>query len=299
MSTTQQFTRDDVLRIVGITPRQLGHWERLRLVEPRNASAREAYGFGDIISLRTVKQLTGEHIPPRRLRQALAALELGEGRTPLTELRIRSDGRRITVEYEGARIEPLSGQLLLNFDTASLSEKVRSISRPGPAKAGRPERGAPDRATEADEWFQTALDCEENPDLRPRAIEAYRRVIERQPSWVEPRLNLGTLLYEQGNKAEAAEHFRRAVALDPANPLAHFDLGSALEDLGKFPAARQHLSEALRLSPDYADAHYNLARVCDKLGAHLEARRHWRRYLELDPRSPWAKYARQQLGAPG
>ncbi|MGH7249288.1 MAG: tetratricopeptide repeat protein, partial [Pseudomonadota bacterium] len=281
MSTTQQFTRDDVLRIVGITPRQLGRWERLRLLEPRDASAREAYGFGDIITLRTVKQLTDERIPPQRLRRVLVALErqLGEVKTPLAELRVVSDGGRITVEYEGARLEPFSGQLLLNFDAASLSEKVRSISRPGPARAGRRQRAAPEHAAEADEWFATALDCEENPDLRPRAIEAYRRVIERQPGWVEPRLNLGTLLYEQGDKAEAAEHFRRAVALDPANSLAHFDLGSALEDLGQFPAARQHLSEALRLEADYADAHYNLARVCDKLGAHLEARRHWRRYV--------------------
>lgn len=276
----EQFTRREILRILGIKERQLAYWERLGLVEPRGRWREKLYTFGDLISLRTIKQLTDQRIPARRLRRAVDALtrQLGEVEAPLTELRILSDGRNLVVEHEGARLEPLSGQLLLTFDTRELSRKVCVM----------PERTA-------EEWFALALECEAHPGSRPQAIEAYRRVLEKKPGWLEANINLGTLLYEQDEPAEAEACYRRALEIDPQNALSHFNLGSVLDELGRPQAARHHLRLAVRCQPDYADAHYNLALVSEKLGAHAEARRHWRRYLELDPSSPWAQTARQRL----
>lgn len=280
----EQFTRREVLRILGISEPQLAYWERLRLVHPRARWGERFYRFGDLIALRTVKQLTDRRVPARRLRRAVEALrqQLAEVQTPLTELRILSNGRNIAVEVEGRRLEPLSGQLLLNFDTRELTEKVRVM----------PERTA-------EEWFALALDSEADPATRSQAIEAYQRVVEKRPRWVEPHINLGTLLYEEGEREEAARCYQRAVEVEPGNPLAHFNLGSVLDELDRLAAAREHLRRAVELKSDYADAHYNLALVEEKLGAHSQARRHWRRYLELDPHSPWADYARQRLVGPG
>lgn len=278
----EQFTRREVLRILGIGEKQLAYWERLHLVRPRTRWGKKFYGFGDLISLRTVKQLTDRRVPARRLRRAIEALErqLAEVEAPLTELRVLSNGRNVVVEVGGCQLEPLSGQLLLDFDTRELSEKLRVM----------PERTA-------EEWFALALDAEADPATHPQAIDAYRHVLEKNPRWVEPHINLGTLLYEQGDREEAARCYERAVALEPANPLAHFNLGSVLDELGQLPRAREHLRRAVELKPDYADAHYNLALVAEKLGTHGEARRHWRRYLQLDPHSPWADYARQRLAS--
>lgn len=280
-TTIDHFTRSEVLRMAGVTPRQLGYWERLRLIQPQKVSHKKVYTFRDLVSLRAVKQLNEQRVPAGVLRRALQALrqQLPQVEIPLTELRIRSQGHKIVVEYKGVTIEPLSGQLLINFQTDPPSERVNAM----------PESSLQD-------GFSLALKYEECPELRLQAIEAYARVIERFPDSVEPRINLGALLYEQGKPAEAAEHFRLAVALAPQNPLAHFNLGTALEDLGELQAAARHLSEALRLKPDYADAHYNLARIYEKLNAYLEARHHWRCYLQLDPNSRWASYARQRLG---
>jgi tetratricopeptide (TPR) repeat protein len=278
----ERFTRREVLRILGLTEKQLSYWQRLRLVQPRKRWAQEFYTFSDLISLRTVKQLTSARVPARRLRRAVEALQqqLGETEAPLSELRILSNGRDIVVEHGGARLEPLSGQLLFNFDTNELAEKVRVM---------------PERTPE--EWFALALECEADPASRARAIEAYQEVVEKRPEWVEPHINLGTLLYEQGDREEAARCYRRALALDPANALAHFNLGSVLDALGRPADARKELREAVRLNPDYADAYYNLALVCERLGALEEARGCWRRYLEFDPVSPWADIARQRLAA--
>ncbi len=280
MPATERFTRRDVLRIVGITPRQLGHWERLQLVLPHAPAEEKLYTFADLISLRTIKQLTEQGVRAARLRHAMQALgrQLAQVEVPLMELRILSNGRNIAVEYGGRTLEPLSGQFLFNFGASALDEKVRTM----------PERTA-------EEWFALALDCEGNPELRPQAVEAYRHAIGQAPDWFEAHINLGTVLYEQGELVQAAERFRCAVALAPDNALAHFNLGCVLDELKAFEAACRHLREAVRLEPDYADAHYNLARVCEQLDACQEALPHWRRYLELDPDSPWATYARERL----
>lgn len=286
-ATLDHFTRSEVLHMVGITPSQLGYWERLQLIQPHTISHRKVYTFGDLVSLRAVKQLKDQRVPAGQLRQALRALrqQLNQVEMPLTQLRLRSHAHRIVVEYHGVTVEPVSGQLLINFETSPPDENVSAMPETGPSE------------TSFEDGFTLALEYEGCPELRLQAIEAYRRVIEKFPGSVEARLNLGTLLYEQGERSEAAKHFRSAVALAPKNPLAHFDLGTVLEDLGELQAAAQHLGEALRLKPDYADAHYNLARVCEKLNAYLEARHHWRRYLQLDPNSQWAHYARQRLGS--
>jgi tetratricopeptide (TPR) repeat protein len=292
-ATIDHFTRSDVLRMVGLTPSQLDYWEHLELIRPRIVSRKKVYTFGDLVSLRAVKQLKEQRVPAGVLRHALDALrqELAQVEIPLTALRIHSSSGKVVVEYQGVALEPLSGQLLMNFESRRLGEKVSSMADAGPEAAFNTSFEA-----SFEDGFTLALEYEGCPELRLQAIDAYRRVLAKFPDAIEPRLNLGTLLYEQGDLAGAAEEFRSAVRRAPKNPLAHFNLGTALEDLGELEAAARHLGEALRLKPEYADAHYNLARVCEKLNTPLEALGHWRRYLELDPHSRWAQYARQRLG---
>jgi tetratricopeptide (TPR) repeat protein len=185
----------------------------------------------------------------------------------------------VLVEQGVARLEPVSGQFVLNFETREIDESVRVIAR------GR----------SAAEWLAMALSYESDRRPRAEAMEAYDRCVGADPDNVGALLNCGTLHYEDGNFERAAEYFERALALDDGSALAHFNLGSVLEDMGRIEQARQHLRRAVRLEPGYCDAHYNLAFVCEKLGAFTEAREHWQRYVKLDPVGPWATYARQRL----
>lgn len=282
MAAAERFTRREVQRILDVTEKQLDYWERLRIVTPRKGKGEKFYEFRDLISLRTAKQLIEQGVPANRLRRSLAALQqkLSEVQAPLTELRILSDGKDIVVERDGARLEPLSGQFVLNFDTRQLNDKVRFM----------PERNA-------EEWFALALQYEADRDTWAEAMDAYEHALAINPRLVEALINLGTLQYEQGDFEKAADRFGCAVELDPENALAQFNLGSLLEELGQLEPARQHLRQAVRLDAGYADAHYNLAFVCEKLGAFPEARQHWQRYVELDPSSPWCTYARQRLAS--
>jgi tetratricopeptide (TPR) repeat protein len=284
MGATDRFSPEDVQRILGLTGKQLDYWDRLRLVSPRKEKGTRFYDFRDLIGLRTVKQLVEEGVPANRLRRALAALreKLSQVQAPLTELRVLSDGKDILVERGGARLEPLSGQFALNFETSELDERVRVIAGP---------------SHNADEWLATALEYEACGKQQAEAIDAYDHALRIDPGKLDALLNCGTLCYEDGNLKKAAEYFRRALEVDPKNALAHFNLGSVLEETGRPEAARQHLRQAVRLQPNYPDAHYNLAFVCDKLGAYAEAQRHWQAYITLDPLSPWCSYARQRLAS--
>jgi tetratricopeptide (TPR) repeat protein len=284
MGATDRFSAEDVQRIVGLTAKQLEYWDRLRLVSPRKEEGNRFYDFRDLIGLRTVKQLVEEGVPANRLRRALAALreKLSQVQAPLAELRVLSDGRDILVESGGARLEPLSGQFALNFETRELNEQVRVIAAP---------------AGNADDWLATALEYEAEGETRTEAIDAYDRALCLDPQNLDALLNCGTLCYEEGNLKKASEYFRRALQVDPENALAHFNLGSVLEEVGRLEAARLHLRNAVRLDPSYPDAHYNLAFVCEKLGAYNEAEKHWQAYVKLDPASPWCGYARQRLAS--
>jgi tetratricopeptide (TPR) repeat protein len=282
MGATDRFSPEHVQRILGVTGKQLDYWDRLHLVCPRKELGNRFYDFRDLIGLRTVKQLIEEGVPANRLRRALTALrkQIVQIQAPLAELRVLSDGKDVLVERHGARLEPLSGQFVLNFETRELEEKVRVIA----------ERNA-------DDWLALALECEADKKTRAEAIDAYERALRIDPAKVEALLNCGTLHYEDGNFERASEYFTRAISSQPGSALAHFNLGSVLDEVGDADAARKYLRQAVRLDPNYPDAEYNLAYVCEKLGAIAEAREHWQAYLKLNPVGPWSDYARQRLSS--
>ncbi|HEV2494544.1 MAG TPA: tetratricopeptide repeat protein [Terriglobia bacterium] len=311
LSALDRFTRDEVLRMVGVTAREIGHWERLHLVEPHESPGKpgeKAYSFEDLISLRTIKQLTGQGVTAARVLEAVEAArrQLGDPTVSLAKLRIvpvaptapaaepvgsrasnqppnqsrgpaRIGVRKLSVEYEGRTLELDSGQFVFKFDAGET--RLRAM-----------------KGRTVEQWLRVAAQCEVNPRLRSQAIEAYLHVVEAVPDSVEAHINLGMLFYEQGEFEEAQERFKLAVTLAPDNALANFNLGTVLDELKQSGSACHYLREAVRLKPDYADAHYNLARVYEELGGYVEARPHWRRYLELDPDSSWAGYVRQRLG---
>src|ERR1700682_3026734 len=130
MGATDRFSPEETQRILGLTGKQLDYWDRLRLVSSRKEQVNRFYDFGDLIGLRTVKQLVEKGVPANRLRRALAALreKLSHVHAPLAELRVLSDGKDIIVERGGGRLGPLSGRFVLKFETRELQERVRVMA---------------------------------------------------------------------------------------------------------------------------------------------------------------------------
>jgi len=276
-----RFGRGEVRRWLKLTERQLRSWERQGLIAPA-----QSYGFRDLIALRSLVKLRQDRVAPRKIRQAILALRarLREIADPLVELRLYSEGGEIRVQVGGCAMEPVTGQLLLDFGAEELRRLV-SFPQPDREPAGR---------AAADRLFEEGVRLEQQGAVE-QARQAYLRALEADPNQTGALLNLGTLYFAAREFAKARDCYQRAVASDPGNPLAHFNLANVCEELGLRLEAQIHYETALRLQPDYADAHYNLALLYQSCGQPLRALRHWRIYLRLDPSSPWAAVARREL----
>jgi len=276
-SPQEEYSRADIRRQFGLTERQLRTWEERKLI-----AAAETYTFSDLIALQTIVKLREQRIPVRRIGQAVQSLrsKLDWIKTPLAELRIVSDGRKINVHVAGQKMEAISGQLLLDFEASSLGG-LRSFPN---------QKSTANRLRESEAWFQKGLDLEETGAPIQDAIEAYRKVLEFNPSAAGALVNLGTIYYRQRKFAEAEKYYVEAIAADPEYALAQFNLGNLFDEQGRIVEALEHYRLALGLNANYADAHFNLALVyATSKPPSLElARREYNRALELgiakDPR---------------
>ena len=278
----QRYTRREVGRILGVEPSRLRYWERLRLVRPRVRWGERFYSFGDLVALRTLQRLTDHRIPARRVRRAVNLIEQQFGATdfPLQELSFFERGRDVLVIPPGAArpFSPIRQQWAFSFDSTSQPKKLHAMAGPTP-----------------DELFQSALDCETNPDMLPQAIERYRQVLDLTPGWVDAHINLGVALYQMGRADEARAEFLSAVELDPLNGISRYNLGCVLEEQGEIDEAIEHLRRAVRALPAHADVHFNLALAYEKRGERRLAREQWTLYLRHAPNGPWAEQARAHL----
>src|SRR5580658_7243517 len=110
--------------------------------------------------------LRKQRIPVRRIGQAVKSLrsKLDWVKEPLSELRILSDGRKITVQVAGQKMEAISGQILLDFEASTL----------GGLRTFPDQKSTANRLRESESWFQEGLELEETGAPIEQAIAAYR-----------------------------------------------------------------------------------------------------------------------------
>jgi tetratricopeptide (TPR) repeat protein len=278
-----RYTRSEVERMIGVSRRELDYWTRLRLVLPRARWGERFFSFSDLVALETIKRLAAHRVPARKIRRAITALEteLGGSCTPLSTLRISTNGKQVVVHSPLASArpyEPLTGQFVLNFETSELARKVRALA-----------------SRSAEEWFELGMACDSSAESLEQAAEAYRKAVDASPGWVEAHINLGTALYQLNRLEEALGEFATAAEYEPMNALAEFNLGCVLEQLGDADEAIKHLHRAIDLSPTLADAHLNLALAYEKRGHMQLSIRHLSLYLRYEPKGQWAEFARSRL----
>ena len=245
----QAYSREEARRLLGISERQLKSWETQKLVEPA-----PAYGFLELLALRTLVKLRQNKVPPLQIRRALAALreKLSHIENPLTELKLYTDGKKIRVEVGGHAMDAESGQLLLNFDQGELSRLLEFPNK----SAAAVERG---QRMEAERWFNRGLELEQSGAPVAEVIAVYKKAIELDPKSAGALVNLGTIHFNGRNWVDAERFYQQALEVDPEYALAHFDLANLYDDRGDRAKAQKHYEAALRIAPNYADAHYNLA----------------------------------------
>ena len=277
------FSRQDVLRILQISSRQLQGWERAGLI-----SQREIYTFQDLGQLRTLRSLREEDVSAASIRHSIAAMQAVAGLSnPLQEASLVRTGTRLAFRSGGAMMDPIRRQLLFDF------ERVENQ----PASSSqicllRPNRENHERGIQ--ELFVLAVQAEEAGE-KQRAADLYEKMLQIDPDYAPGYINLGTIYFHLRQFVRAEELYRQATEKDPGYVLAFFDLGNVLDELERPDESIAAYLRAVELAPRYADAHYNLALAFERKGERRAALRHWQAYARLDKSGPWAEHARGQI----
>lgn len=121
-------------------------------------------------------------------------------------------------------------------------------------------------------------------DLRQKAREAWRAILDVIPKHAEAAARLGRLAFEDGDLALAASMLERAVTGE-APPSVWFDLGLVRQDLRDHAGAVTAYRKAIELKPDYAEAALNLGVVLQDSGDLDGAMRTYAQAYRLRPQT--------------
>ena len=284
----QVFSREDARRFLRISERQLRSWEQQGLIPQR-----DEFALNDLLAVNTLIKLRQSGVPVQKVRRAIKALreKMKDLSDPLTQLRIYSEQGRIRVDIDGSTMEPVSGQLLLNFGPTELNKLLAF-----PAARAEPQQVLRNKLrVEAELLFEKGLEMEHSGASVTDTVDVYEHALTLDPNATGALVNLGTIHFNARQYDKAEECYLRAIAADPDYALAHFNLGNLYDELGKKAEAVEYYGRALKANPQYADAHYNMALLCQNMGETMKAVLHWKAYLKVDPGSSWAAIARREL----
>jgi tetratricopeptide (TPR) repeat protein len=287
---TDLFTRREVAKLLGVSEPRLRSLDKADIVSPSGQRGKQrAYTFQDLIALRATRELLAQQVRLRDVAKAIGALRetLPKVTRPLQELRIVGDGRRVVVKSDSGTFEPVTGQMVLDFQVQALRDDVVRVLRPETSAS---------RARTAYDTYVQASALDEDPATYDQAEELYARAIRLDPSLAIAYTNLGNIRFRRGDEAAAEGLYRRAIEVDPRQPEAHYNLGYVLLERGDATGASQFFERAIEGDPRFADAHFNLAMALEQMGERTRARTHWKKYLELEPSGTWADVAREHLG---
>ena len=134
------FNTKTVARILGLTTRQIGYWDKTNLIKP---SVQEAAGYGsvrlysfsDLIQLKVAKTLKDAGISVQKMRKALIYLEknMPDIDKPLANLKFLTDGESIFVITKDKKtiIDTLNrGQVVFTFLLDDIINELKGTVRP-------------------------------------------------------------------------------------------------------------------------------------------------------------------------
>jgi tetratricopeptide (TPR) repeat protein len=276
------YSRQDVLRILQISARQLAGWEKAELIP-----VQQTYTFQDLGQLRTLRALRADDVSAAVIRLSISAMKAVAGmENPLLEASVVRAGTRLAFRHSGTMVDPIRRQLLFDFERL---ERQPATAEPAPLRrpGTPPVRGVQER-------FTAAVQAEESGE-KNQAISIYTEIIAADPNFAPAYINLGTIFFHMRRFGRAEELYRRATVADAGYVLAFFDLGNVLDELDRPDESIEAYRKAILLAPRYADAHYNLALAYERKGELRAALRHWQAYIRLDRTGPWADHARTQI----
>lgn len=131
------------------------------------------------------------------------------------------------------------------------------------------------------------------PDLA--MINELKAYAASHPEDADAMLRCANALQDARMYGEAIDYYRRYLERNPSNVNARVDLGVCYFDLDDFTPAIKEMEEAVRLQPNHQLGTFNLGIVNLKAGNQAKAMEWFRKAVTLDPASASGKSAQQLI----
>lgn len=141
----ESFTSQDVIRLTGITARQLQWWDEKRIVVPARQGHRRVYSLADMAEVAVICELRSKGFSLQRVRKVIRFLQrelgkrLAEIVTGSSDYHLLTDGRTIYLETSPQQILDILKNSRQPMFAVCLSDTVRQVKAvvSGRKKPGR------------------------------------------------------------------------------------------------------------------------------------------------------------------
>ena len=129
----EAFTSQDVIRLTGISARQLQWWDEKRIVVPTREGRRRIYTFADLTEIAVICELRMKGFSLQRVRKVVRYLQrecgtrLAETVTSSSEYHLLTDGRTIYLETSPQQILDILENSRQPMFAVCLSDTVRQV----------------------------------------------------------------------------------------------------------------------------------------------------------------------------
>ena len=125
------FTPKEVVKIIGISYRQIQYWDKTSFIRPsyRSHGKYRQYTFSDLVQMRVAKMLRDRDVSIQKVRKIIKSLRdlLPRISFPLSECNLLIEGEKILVFDGDVLIDSSTGQNYVRFDARTLREQINEI----------------------------------------------------------------------------------------------------------------------------------------------------------------------------
>lgn len=118
-----------------------------------------------------------------------------------------------------------------------------------------------------------------------KALEVYHKAIDINPQYEKTFNNLGILHFLNERYEESIEAFQKALSINPNNIESHINLGILFKKQGQVDQAIGSYQKALSLNPLHGETHYNMGLLYEQLEKSDLAIHHYQTFIELSSRT--------------
>ena len=188
--------------------------------------------------------------------------------------------RSIGVEQEGGKDHTLTSDVLIHFNSGVSFYNQKEFSKAIQAYQKVIELDP----TYVEAYNNLGIIYQMIGDVE-RAFESYQKSTKINPRYEKGYNNLGILLLLKGRNEEALEAFQKALAVNPNNIESHINLGILLKKKGEWEKAIESYRRALAISPLHGETHYNIALLYEQLENLELAISHYQQFIQLSLKS--------------